>query len=182
MNPLARQAVVLDLARQLRLRGSWCGETHIQKSAYLGQELFSVPTGFEFILYKHGPFSFELRDELVEMRGNGLLERVPQAYPYGPTLKLGPRADAVLGMFPKTLAKYTSAVAFVCDRLGPADVAELERLATALYVTRKSPDATDHARANILCGLKPHIDPPDALAAVRRVDSIIDEAEAIQVA
>jgi hypothetical protein len=65
------------LTRRLDEQGSWSGETHIQKAAYLLRELMDIPFGFDFILYKHGPFSFELRDELSSMRSDRLLERQP---------------------------------------------------------------------------------------------------------
>ena len=57
--------VITRLIETLRERGSWCGETHVQKAAFFLQELMEVPTRFHFILYKHGPFSFDLRDELT---------------------------------------------------------------------------------------------------------------------
>jgi hypothetical protein len=83
VNRLAQEAVLAGLARRLDERGSWSGETHLQKAAYLLHELTDVPFEFEFILYKHGPFSFELRDELSAMRADRLLERQPQPAPMG---------------------------------------------------------------------------------------------------
>jgi hypothetical protein len=61
MNRLSQDAVLVGLARRLYEQGSWTGETHIQKAAYLLHELLAVPFDFAFILYKHGPFSFDLR-------------------------------------------------------------------------------------------------------------------------
>jgi len=74
MNRLAQEAVLVGLARRLHDRGSWGGETHLQKATYLMHELLGVPFDFRFILYKHGPFSFELRDELGSMRADRLLD------------------------------------------------------------------------------------------------------------
>ena len=56
----------------------WSGETHLQKATYLACWLVDIPFDFDFILYKHGPFSFELRDELGSMRADRLLDREPQ--------------------------------------------------------------------------------------------------------
>ena len=64
MTRLQRVAVLTKLTEKLHESGSWCGETHLQKAAYFLQELFNVLLVYEFILYKHGPFSFALRDEL----------------------------------------------------------------------------------------------------------------------
>jgi hypothetical protein len=60
MNRLQRAVVLLSLLERLKERGSWCGETHLQKSAYFLQDMLSAPLGFDFILYKHGPFAFDL--------------------------------------------------------------------------------------------------------------------------
>jgi hypothetical protein len=49
MNRTQHQAVLLSLIQQLRENGSWCGETHIQKSAYFLQEMLGVPLGLNVI-------------------------------------------------------------------------------------------------------------------------------------
>ena len=43
MERLKRYAIVLSLIEQLRERGGWCGETHIQKTTYFLQNLLKVP-------------------------------------------------------------------------------------------------------------------------------------------
>src|SRR5437773_6101487 len=102
-----KTAIVAALTHRLRSRGSWCGETHIQKATYFLQELLQVHTGFEFILYKHGPFSFDLRDTITEMRADGVLEIHQQPYPYGPSLIVSEQQFAeIQRRFPNTLSKY----------------------------------------------------------------------------
>ncbi len=56
------------------------------ESASLLHALTNVP--FDFVLCKHRPYSFELRDELDSMRADRLLERQPQTAPYGPRIVL----------------------------------------------------------------------------------------------
>lgn len=85
MNRLKKDALLCELADQLRHSGSWCGETHVQKATYFLQELRRVPLEFEFVLYRHGPFSFDLRDELTAMRADGFLD-LSERGPYGPSL------------------------------------------------------------------------------------------------
>jgi uncharacterized protein YwgA len=60
MDRLRRAAILTRLIEQLRNGGSWCGETHVQKATFFLQELLNVPLSLDFILYKHGPFSFDL--------------------------------------------------------------------------------------------------------------------------
>lgn len=171
MRRLQRAVVLLRLADELRARGSWCGETHIQKATYFLQELFGVPTEYGFLLYKHGPFSFELRDELTAMRADGLMELLPQP-PYGPSLVATPAGRELEREYPKTLKKYKKEIDFVANQLGRRDVSELERLATALFVTLQGGDASVEERAEEITYLKPHIDLQSAEAAVNKVEQM----------
>ena len=174
MDSQKRSAVVTRLARQLRNSGSWCGETHLQKSVFLLQELAGVDTGYDFILYKHGPFSFDLRDELTSMRGDGLLELVPQSPPYGPKLKPTAQSKEHEASFPKTLSRYADRIKFVTDTVADRGVAELERLATALWVTRQeSQDCSIKERAEELHNIKPHVSLEQAKEALQEIDELL---------
>ena len=163
MRNLQRQAVLLSLVDHLGNEGSWCGETHVQKAAFLLQQLRKVPLDFEFILYRHGPFSFDLRDELTAMRADGLLCLESMPAPYGPKLGPGDNSDLLRGRFPKTLGRYVDDVSFVAGRIGNKGVADLEPLATALFLlleTKQCEEAV--AIAEKVRHLKPHISLPKA--------------------
>jgi hypothetical protein len=172
VNRMAKAALLTRLLIALRNHGSWCGETHVQKSIYLLQELCAVPLDFRFVLYKHGPFSFDLRDELTSLQADDLLALQPQAIPYGPRLAPTVGAQALANRFPKTLASYGAAVDFIAERLGSCGVNALERLATAVYVRRQHPEASSTECAKILVGLKPHILLENALTAVDEADQL----------
>ena len=73
MKQMQKNAVILSLINRLKEKGSWCGGTNIQKASYFLQEMLGVELGFDFILYKYGPYSFELTDELTAMRANSFL-------------------------------------------------------------------------------------------------------------
>ncbi len=179
MNRLAQEAVLAGLARRLDQHGSWSGETHIQKAAYLLRELADVPFEFEFILYKHGPFSFELRDELASMRADRLLERQPQPAPYGPRILVTERGRELEQRLARTMERYGPRLEWVAEQVGPKNVLDLERLATALGITRQHPQADDETRATELTQLKPHVHRDAALAAVREIDDLLAQAEAL---
>jgi uncharacterized protein YwgA len=177
MKRLQRAAVFAELTEKLSEYGSWCGETHIQKATYILQELMDVPMAFEFTLYKHGPFSFDLRDELTEMRADGLIKLVPRPYPYGPTLLPSKNNKNLRRRFPKTLKKYKNAIEFVAEKLGAKGVVELEKLSTALLVTRELGDkVSSDDRAERIRELKPHLTAVDASFAVEEIDDLIEEA------
>ncbi len=175
MNRLKQDALLSELVDQLNKRGSWCGETHIQKATYFLQEMRKVPLGFDFMLYKHGPFSFDLRDELTAMRADGFLDLHAQ-WPYGPCLVPTRASIELRGDFPRTLRKYGTHIQFVCEALGDKNVAELEKLATALYVYFQNDSDSQRIRAKILHDLKSHIPFSDSLEAVKQVDVLVERS------
>jgi uncharacterized protein YwgA len=174
MKRLQRDAVLLSLIKEMRARGSWCGETHIQKATYFLQELLGVPMGFEFILYKHGPFSFDLSDEITAMRADALLQYQTRD-PYGPSLFPTEESQEFLLQYPKTLKNYAKEIQFVAEKIGTLGVAELERLATALYVTFNE-NGQRISREDRITELKPHIKIEEAREAVKNVDTIRRDA------
>jgi len=176
MERLKRDAILLSLINEMKARGSWCGETHIQKATYFLQELLGVPLGFEFILYKHGPFSFDLSDEITSMRADALI-RYQTREPYGPSLFPTDESKEFLYQYPKTVENHAKEIQFVAEKIGNLGVAELERLATALYVTFNE-DGQRVSREDRIIELKPHIKIDEAREAVKSVDAILNEAEA----
>ena len=148
MDRLQRAAVLLTLLDALKQRGSWCGETHLQKSVYILQELFGVQLGFTFVLYRHGPYSFDLSDEITALQADMLLTVQPRL-PYGPSLAPSESAERLFSNFERTRRLYRPAVEFVADRLAGCKVVDLERLATALYVTREYVFCRDIAGASL---------------------------------
>jgi hypothetical protein len=179
MNRLAQDAVLVGLARRLYEKGSWTGETHIQKAAYLVHGLLEVPFEFDFILYKHGPFSFELRDELSTLWADGLLEREPQPPPFGPRFLVTDRGRELEHRFQRTMRRFGDRLDWIAGRLGNRGVVELERLATALWVTREMDgEASIQDRAEALNELKPHVSVSAAGEAVREIDELIQSAHA----
>lgn len=183
MNRIQRAAVLASLLKHLDAKGSWCGETHLQKATFFLQGLLEVPLGYDFILYKHGPYSFELSDELGRLEADYLFEEVSKPRPYGPSYRLaGDAWDKLQRWESQTIAKGEDAVAFVAEHLGNKNVTELERLATALFATidqRADAGKTVDARAKWIVGVKPHITLPQAREAVQKVDSIIEAAKSM---
>lgn len=178
MEDAKRQTVVLSLIEKMNVYGSWCGETHIQKSLYFLQEMLGAPTGYDFILYKHGPFSFDLKDELGVMRANMIIELQSKPYPYGPSHLPGDAAERLKEIYPKTTKEYERQIDFIAKKLAVFRVAELERLATALYVTLgEGREKTVQTRAKRINELKPHVKIDEAVRAVEQVDSLMSEAE-----
>ncbi len=177
MNRLRRAAILTRLVDRLRERGSWCGETHVQKAVFFVQALTRVPLEFDFILYKHGPFAFDLRDELTSLRADELVVLEPQ-WRYGPRIAPTDRSKDIQRLFAKTVRKYDRKIAAVAQWFGAKDVVELERLATALYImTVVGSEVSINERADLLTELKPHISIESAALAFQAVDRMIAEAE-----
>lgn len=178
MNRLIQEALVVGLARRLHANGSWTGETHLQKAAYLLSELRDVDLGFNFILYKHGPFSFGLRDEISAMRGDELLESLVPNPRYGAKLMVTRRGEDLERQLQKTMLRYGPDLDWIAERLGSRGVMDLERLATAMWMTREHEGASVRQRAAELVSVKPHIRLEDAIDAVEEIDRLLSERAA----
>ncbi|MCL6615411.1 MAG: hypothetical protein K6U03_12545, partial [Firmicutes bacterium] len=137
-----------------------------------------VPLGFEFILYKHGPFSFDLRDELTAMRADGFLDVRIRETSYGPSPSFTPGQNhEILSRYSgEEVTRYERQILFVAKHLAPKGVAELERLGTALFVTCTEGAHDPGERARRIHELKPHISLEEARAAVETVDALRAEA------
>ena len=172
MERLAQAAILTKLIQRLRHYGSWCGETHIQKAVFFLQEITDVPLEFKFVLYWHGPFSFDLRDELTGLRADGLL-RLKPVQGYGPKITPTDRCEYIQEWFPEVLELYDKHLEFIAVRIGNAGAVELERLATACFVTRfKLRSGSVSKRSRKLHQLKPHIPLESAREAVIQSDKI----------
>jgi hypothetical protein len=178
MNRLAQDALIARLARTLREQDSWTGETHIQKATYLLSDLELVPFDFDFILYKHGPFSFELRDEIGEMQADHYLVREAQLPPYGPRFAVTGGGEELERRFERTMERYGPRIDWIAEQLRGKGVAALERLATALWVSlrQSSSSASIDSRAAELRRIKRHVTEEKAIAATRDIDKIIADA------
>jgi hypothetical protein len=180
MNRIQRASLIMSLVECLREGGSWCGETHIQKAAYFLQELLKVPTGYNFILYKHGPFSFELRDELTALRADGLLALELKSWPYGPSFAATAAGASLNKQLQKAMSRYEGAVSFVANQIGPEHVTELEKLATALFVIRhQHGKGSVELRAKKINELKPHIAIEEAKLALMKLDTIVRNSRSL---
>jgi uncharacterized protein YwgA len=170
MTTKERIALLHQLIKALAQQGSWCGETHIQKAAYFVQNLANL-SAYKFVLYKFGPFSFDLRDDLELMRAYGMIERLTDVPGYGPRLQLRnhPKTDEDAQ---KLIAPYQKVIHRVSKLLGGAGVPELERLATALYFTRQEPVRDHGDRVKRMRSIKPHIMEPEARDAIEQVDAL----------
>lgn len=177
MESVEKKAIVITLMRSLAEAGSWCGETHLQKAVFMLQALTGVPTGYDYILYKHGPFSFDLRDELATMRAENLVELIIRSPDYGPAIIPTANSDRLKKAAKEALAKFQSEIAFVAQTVGKKGVAELERLATALFIFPDIPtDAPVEDGARRLRALKPHVSEADALAAINEARELTKSA------
>jgi hypothetical protein len=168
--------------KRLHDTGSWCGETHLQKAVFFVQELLQVPFGYNFRLYKHGPYSFDLRDELASMHADDALRLRAQAYPYGPTLEPTERGERLIDAFADLVESHSGKLKFIAARFGSKDVKFLERIATGFMVSLQMPGVNQIERAERLHELKPHITMSLALDAIHDVDRLIDGSGEVQAA
>lgn len=173
MNKGQRSTVLLNLLKSLSDHGSWCGETHIQKAVFLLQEAAKTQTDFSFVMYKHGPFSFDLRDSLAELSAEGLIDYIVRDPNYGPSVVVTDESRDFLKRFPKTMKRYAQQIDFVADFIGNRNVADLERVGTAVFLIKRSDNTNLEDTAIEIVELKPHVSIIDAKEAVREAEQFM---------
>ena len=177
LSNVERWVVIGELVRGLREHQGWAGETHLQKSLFFLQELLQVPMGYEFMLYKHGPYDFDLHDELGGMLTNSLLA-LEHRPPYGPRFRVGESGERLVHQRKNDIDLYSQHIEFVAETLSKKDIRELERLGTALLVKKEFPDIDHGTLASKIVELKPHVLQNLAIDALREVSKIEQEAKA----
>ena len=176
MSTLKRGAIVLSLVEALREHNSWCGETSIQKATYFLKEALKVPLDYTFVLYKYGPYSFQLTDDLTALRADGVLDLELRDPRYAPSYFPGRMSKFIHKRMPNTIARYEKQIDFVARKLGEMNITELEKIATALYVLQENHRKSSKGEAHRICDLKPHISLLEARAAINQVRKFVEEA------
>src|SRR5262245_50394320 len=150
----SRCALVVDLVKRLREGGSWCGETHLQKALFILQDISKSNFGYKFIIYKHGPYSFEFNNELAAMRSANILEFQFPREGYGPSIAPTAFGERVYNINKEHIERYVPICSFLAEWFAASDVRHLEKVATAYYVTKKNPRDPASQRAKKLSSLK----------------------------
>ena len=176
MERLERAVLITELLDRMRDNGSWATAVHLQKGLYFLQEMRGVQLGYEFVVYRHGPFSFELKDELERLRGEGILKWIFRSSPqYSPSLASTPFSKELRGELPNFMAKYDDSLTFVAENIGPMKSKQLERVSTAFYFLTKGVEGDDEV-TRMVCDAKPHIPHDEELEAVRYIRKIAEQA------
>ena len=168
---LERHRLILAVVEALNAAGSWSGKTHIQKAMALLLARARIEMPFEFVLYKHGPFSFELRDEIDFMKSYlGISSE--SVLGYGEKIEPGENKEFIVGRtrLPEGTLKE---IRTVCDFVNGRRVADLERLATAAWIRSQENIEEAEQIAQRLHQLKPHISLDEARTACREVSQIL---------
>ncbi|RWO58547.1 hypothetical protein [Mesorhizobium sp.] len=169
----SREMVLIGgVVKALKDRGSWTGETHIQKAAYIAKVRRNIPFESEFVLYKHGPFSFDMSKSIVHMLSRGLLytENNPG---YGPSFRVSDSLWKALNTrLDSFYSQFEAGIYSVSSALARKNVAELERVATAVYVMSNFSNFSLEEQAKTITKLKPHIAQEMALGALREAELI----------
>jgi len=160
MTELLGYAIVLKAVHGLNAAKSWTGKTHVIKTLYIASTKADLP--FEFVLFKHGPYSFDANDAIEFMSAIKLLS-LTATPPYGVQLKPG-RLESVIDVDvdPRVIEAIDRAV----ESVGDSDVKQLEAFATSIWVLEKQKPIHDAEWLKAVKELKPHLgDPliPDAI-------------------
>ncbi len=159
-----KHALVLKVVQELSRQDRWSGKTHVQKTLFLLDASDRIEVPFQYILYKHGPYSFDLEEELEEMKSYDAIRTELIAHGYGPSLRPGPMVSYVTrkATLPPEQGEF---IRLACELTAHRKVAELERLATAAWVRSREAVTDAQEVATHVRELKPHVSLNEALQA-----------------
>lgn len=173
MKRLQKASLIVEMIDKMKERDGWAGETHLHKCLFFLQEMRGIPTDYEFQIYHYGPYSFNLSDEIVQLKGDKIIIPYPRPYPYAPSLACSESSQTLREYFPKTLEKYAEDITFVAKHFGNLNATELSKLATAYYFILKDQYVNDDEDiAKKVNHAVHYISVPDAKEATRTIRRI----------
>jgi hypothetical protein len=167
-----KHELILSVIKKLKQNGSWAGKTHVIKSIYLLQSFSNNDKiRFDFILYKHGPYSFELENELAVMKSYQAITSDRLYSEYGESLKPGENENIPKKHY-NLESKLQKDIDKVCRLVGQKNVKELEGLATITWIIKNENISDEDAILNRLSKLKPHISAEDGEIAFNEIKKV----------
>jgi uncharacterized protein YwgA len=161
--------LVLEMIAQSNHVGGWCGDSYIQKVSYIAKAVLNMPLSVPFVLYKRGPYSFELKSLLLEMRASRLVMLVPDGH-YGPSFVI---IDNILTQRLRTnVSQYSASVARLVKDLSRKSIADLEAFSTAIMFWGSQQNNPDKY-VDELNRLLPSLSRSDAAATVEEAHEFL---------
>lgn len=151
MVQMDRAALVAHLARSLDESEGYASSTHMKNCLFFLQERHGVDLGYEFVIHRFGPFSFELNADLAGFRREGILSVSSNGG--GVRYKPGPNAPAL----PAHLASAGEAIEVLAKTYGLMDAQDLDVHATAFFVAKRLPEAKPEEIAGQVRRIKPRV-------------------------
>ena len=155
------------------MRKPW-GKTHVQKSLFLQKATSQVDVPFSYVLYKHGPYSFEVESELEQMRSYAAVKAEPDPDGFGVVLLPGPGAEFVAKGARLTKSEEEQ-IERICRFVGKRNVSDLDRLATSAWIRAFEGLKDSRSVAARLNSLKPHVPLREAEAADAELLTLLED-------
>lgn len=182
MNGRIAKSYLLLMLVEMQAAGSWCGETHLQKCTYLLRELEGVKAlPFEFIMYKHGPYSFDLHDAISDLESSYFIIREATP-PYGSHIRITPLGEKYIQQGHNAELVDRETLSAIAARFSSLSVADLEKYSTAAYVFAEMPNASVETQVQRLIELKPHVNKNEAQESLLQILSYVQNKKSNGVA
>lgn len=172
-NAIEKRALLAKLLQYIGKTGSWPSETQLQKCVYFMQSLLNVNTGYRFVLYMHGTYSFDINEVLTWMKSRKEFD-VEDYKVWELKLRLTENGEIIA----REHTNFADQMQWVSSRIAPMDTTDLERVSTASLLKLGAPDWTDQRIAREINRLKPHIPVEVALQGIAEFEELRDAADA----
>ncbi len=157
-----KHAFIVETVSALQRHGGR-GKSHLQKSLFILKERLDVSVPFLYV-FMHGPHSFEVEDELAEVNSYAAVGITLDGVEGGVTLIPSKNAEYVRKKAPLSPDEL-SAVGRACEFAASKNCADLETIATTVWVRRREGITDPNEVSRRVHELKPHVTLAEAVAA-----------------
>lgn len=152
MNSLQRSAVLTALIDSLSTKCRTT-ESHLQLAVYRLQEIYKVPIGYFFQIYKDIPHSFVLAEELYELAGERFLQLEIHEPPYSPSLRVTESAILLQSRYSAILDEYRGQINSVATDFGMSSLEVIKnQILATLAESCKNKNIRNEDTVNEQCG------------------------------
>ena len=152
------------------------GKTAMMKYIYLLQQVYKVPTGYDYEIYTYGPYSSELAGDINLAADFDIIEATYSSKHTGFELRPTSQTNICIDKEKEFINEYSDAISEVIKLFGRKTTKELELSSTIIYVYSNHSfnkwDTSFEEVTNYVKSIKPHFDMDTIKAEYMNLESL----------
>lgn len=132
--PWIKYGIIVELTKRLQSDSPQFGKTVLQKMVYLLNEIYRVPSGYEYSLYTYGPYCSELTSDVEFVSAMGAIQ-LCQTH-RGFVINLSDKSDMITQKSTDFINEHKEQFDDLIEKFGKFNARELELRSTLIFLAR----------------------------------------------